>query len=869
MPYHKRKRARDEDGHRIEHPPPRSSWPLEAVVAVLLLAAPLAIGTVHLWTVLGMLLLAALAFGLLLWRTRRHGNGLKLFPLGLVLLVAAAWTALQLVPLPPGVVAALSPGAGDALETARAGTPLAGDWQPLSQSAPSTGLELLKLLGGLLVFLVVVNYHTDRHRARRLLKIVAWSGFAVALVGFFTKLFMARAIWGFYPMPREGFFFSTFVNPNHLAGFLLLCAPVALGLAFSAQGRQDRALYGFMGVIMGVAVFMSLSRGGMVAFAAGIGFLTFFAATRRARRLQRTFMVQALAAAVLLVAGYLAYDAVLKELRTLGDVAAVREEVKIQSWSALGPMIADHPLAGIGRGAYPIVYPRYKTLSHDATFTHAENETLQFLVDWGLPVGVLVIAGLVGCFLVGLSRARRSYTMGGILAGVFACLLHNQVDFNLETGAVLLVLLALYGVMATTPFSHAGRPPQWTSRLRLPRPAGWALLGLVLAAAAGLPAWVAAHDLDATTERLLAAKDQPRPAEPCDDSPLGAAACEAIAYHPADYLPPLVLGRAHLRAGQPALDRAVRWLAAAMLFNPTHAEAHRLAGRALFLAGQREQALLEYRLAARNAPQRRTAIVTEVLRLAGEPGAAIRATPRDAEALLDTARILNTLGRKAAAADAARLALEHNAGLLDAIDLLARLALERGRLVEAAELARRAVEIDPQHDAAWVMRGQVLLRQGRPEEAEEVWQEGWRTVPDSTRIAYRLVSLYLSQRRYQEAESAASRIETFAPPNDRAQARLLFLGGRIKEARQLFFDARQLYRRAVDLQPGNLAYLYRLGRLEEKVGAYDAAERIYEKLLEQRFRREEMRERIEVVRQARDLERDRAMWDKYVEPAAP
>ena len=866
MPYKKKKQALDEDGNPLPLAPPRSSWPVEVTLYLLVLLSPLALGTVHLGPVLGMLALALFAAAALLLRTRRRQLPIKLFPMGAVLLAGVGLTGLQLIPLPPGLVGFLSPGAAEVFDSALSGTPLADSWRPLSMSAPSTVLALYKMLAATLVFITVVNYFTDRHRARRLLKAIAWSGFLVALVGFFTKLFMAKEILGFHPLPHEVFFFSTFVNPNHMAGFLLMCSPLALGLALSAKGRQDRALFGFMGVIMGVAVFMSLSRGGMVAYTAGIAFLSVYAATRRARRLKHTVLVQVAAAGVLLISGYLAYDAVLKEFSTLGDVDAIREETKIQSWQALGPMIGDHPVVGIGRGAHATVYPRYKTLSTRSTFTHAENQTLQYLVDWGPVFGGLFILTLMGCFVMGLRRARHSYAMGGLLAGLFAAMLHNQVDFNLETGAVMGVFFAMFGLVAAAPFMHAGAPAEIETRLQLPRTAAWGLIALGLVLAIGLSPGAYQNEFFRQTNALVAAQNQKSPAEPCDESALGKAACELMAHHPADYLAPLLIGRNQLEADNADLNKALRWLSTAMFLNPTDPTAHSLAGRALYQTDSKDQALMEYRMAAQHAPGIQTATITEVLRLSNDPEAAIAATPHEPEALLKTARILNTLGRKEAAAKAARIALEHDSSSLKALDLLARLAFDAGRLDEAADLARQAIDVDALHEGAWVLRGQVLLKQDKQAEAENLWREGWAQVPDSTLIGQQLVELYIRTKRYKEAESATTRMQTFAAPDDRSHARLLMLGARIKEARQLYFDARQLYRQAVELQPGNLPYLYRLGLMEEKVGAWDEAQRIYKQLAEARFRSREMKERIDLVGQAREIEKNRAKWNELVEP---
>ena len=155
------------------------------------------------------------------------------------------------------------------------GTPLENGFRPLSLAAPHTALELIKVLLALLTFLTIVNYFNDRHRALRLCKVISWSGFLVALIGFFSSLFMLKSLLGFYPLSKDVFFFSTFVNPNHLAGFLLMSSPVALAISLASANRQDRALYGFMGAIIGVAVLMTLSRGGIIAYIASLVFFVF------------------------------------------------------------------------------------------------------------------------------------------------------------------------------------------------------------------------------------------------------------------------------------------------------------------------------------------------------------------------------------------------------------------------------------------------------------------------------------------------------------------------------------------------------------------------------------------------------------------
>jgi tetratricopeptide (TPR) repeat protein/O-antigen ligase len=827
---------------------------------------PLAIGTVHLWSVTIMLAVALFAYSALVLKRTRRRRSILLFPMGVALLAVSGLTLLQLVPLPPFMIRVLNPGAAELFDHVLAGTGLwgEGNWRALSLAPPTTAVELIKFLAYALAFLVVVNYFNDRHRARRLMKAVAWCGFTVALVGFFSKLFVAKEIFGIHPVAQGTFFFSTFVNPNHLAGFLGLCSPVALGLALSARDRQDRALYGFMGVIAGVGVFMSLSRGGIVAFCAGAVFLFIFAATRRSRKLRRIALVQALAAGVLVLAGYLAYDTVIKELKTLGDVEAVAEEVKIRSWSGTLPMMADHPVVGIGRGAYATVYPRYKTVEANRTFHHPENGVLQNMVEWGPVVGILFIGMFLLAFLLALARARQSYSMGGCIAGVFVVSLHNLVDFNLEVGGVAMPFLIVMGILAASPFTHAGIPRPGETRPRFGRPEAVALLPVAILAGVVCVVFGGAHRLEAATDALLV-EQKPEASEPCTETALGTAACEALRYYPADYMAPLVLGRAFLESRPVKLERAAHWLSRAQYLHPTSSVIHRLSGRALFHQGHREQALVEYRMSAEYDRSALTATTLEVLRLAGDPDAVIQATPREGKALLQVAKIFRNLGKNQAAANAARQALEMDSALIPAMDLLAEMALAQGRFEEAAGFARKAIDVDPLHERAHLIRGRVHFMQQDLERAEEAWRSGLDQVPDSARLAYRLVELFLSQKRLKEAEDVANRLKNFAPSDDRSQARLLLLLGRIQEAKGQNFEARRSYRMAADLAPDILPYLYRVGRMEQRMGNWSEAERIYKQLLKSKYRTREIEERLKVIQKARELEKDQARWKTWVE----
>ena len=151
------------------------------------------------------------------------------------------------------------------------------------------------------------------------------------------------------------------------------------------------------------------------------------------------------------------------------------------------------------------------------------------------------------------------------------------------------------------------------------------------------------------------------------------------------------------------------------------------------------------------------------------------------------------------------------------------------------------------------------MMRGKSEVAERIWREASSLIPDSTHLATKLVDLYLSQARHADAEAVVSRLKTFSQSDDRTQAQLMFLSGKIHAARNSLSEARANYQQATEMQPDNLHYLYQLGIIEEKIGAWDSAQRIYHKLKDLSYRSKELTDRLEVIKKAREIETGRAI----------
>ncbi len=845
----------------------RFDWFVELPMTLLIFFSPLAIGSVHLWSLIVVWILAMVAFLSLVVAGYRRKSAMKLYPMGALLLAASGLTLFQLIPVPAFMVRLLNPASAELFDFVLGGTGLWDEagWRSLSLQPPATAVELIKWSVYGLVFLVVINRYTNRHHARRLLKTVAWSGFVVALVGFFSKLFMADSILGVYAFKGEMRFFSTFVNSNHLAGYTGLCTPLIVGLALSSRYRQEKALYAFMAVITGAALIASLSRGGMIAFGIGCVFLMVFAMTRSMKDFRKVLMIQVVAAGVLLIAGYLFYDTIINELRTLGNLQAIEEDAKIRGWEGTLPMMAQHPIVGVGRGAFSTAYPKYKSVMLQGTFSHAENQVLQYMTEWGPLFGGLFVVGFVICFLMALRRAKHSFTMGGCLAGIFAVSAHNLVDFNLEIVGVALPFVVVLGVLAVSPFTHAGRPTKFERYFRLPYKIQPVLLGLTGLIGGACLSYAASNNIDRMTDNLMRHANV-NPTEPCSNNAFGMAACEIMRSHPADFMTPLLLGKLYLQEKPPKLQPAIHWLNRAQYLNPTMSLPHWLSGRALYLGGYEDQAMLEYRSAIHLDQKVLPEVIEEIFRLTKSPEMAIRATPNNAQASMQLAVLLTRKKEIQAAKKAARRALELDSSLLSALDLLGELAWMEGRMEDVLGLAKQTIEMDPLHDKGYYKAGLVYYAQNQRKQAEEVWLEGLSHVPESTQLSYRIVDLYLSENRIVEAEKIADRLRTFSRSDDYSQSRLSMLAGKIQSAKGRLFEARKHYRQASMISPSNLESLHMLAITEENMGNWIEARRIYEQLLVGGYRKEEMQQKIDAMKTAVEQEKHRARWENLIEP---
>jgi tetratricopeptide (TPR) repeat protein len=443
---------------------------VEAGILGILLLSPIPFGSVLPWAQAGLEAIVALTVGMWVIRMLAAGHlGLRANPL--------LWPGVAMLGLIGAQV--LLPGR--------------------SVNAYATW-ESFRLFVAYLAFLVVLGAHlvTPGRIVRLVSVLVAW-GVALASWGLLNRALGGQLVhWG----ERDGYhgrLVSTFVNPNHQALYFVIPlflavgmllrparrsrAPVPAGavtMSLRGTGAVARILFGAAALVLGVALVLTASRGGVAAAIAGVLAVGVLALVGRVRSGILIGFVASLAA----FTGYIAWlgaDVLVDRLAVLArePFADLRWEI----WRSTLRIAADAPMLGAGLGTFEdaIIAHRPAILSDPRFVDHAHNDYLQLLAEGGI-VAVLILVWAAAAwltFVIARWRDRQDAFVRGLVLGglgaVVAVACQSGVDFGLHMPAnalLLVAVLALLPAVVTLRAHRAGLKvdlPEWRGRLGLRR----------------------------------------------------------------------------------------------------------------------------------------------------------------------------------------------------------------------------------------------------------------------------------------------------------------------------------------------------------------------------------------------------------------
>lgn len=316
-----------------------------------------------------------------------------------------------------------------------------------------TGAALLMALWAALSLVRSPTLSTGLNALMALLMTLAWSGLAArlsrdrrALTVLFVTLIAAGTLGAALGLQeyvakwKEGSAlhrtFGAFLNPDFLAGYLLLTLPVTAAAFTGAKDRLSRLALGVALLLQTMCLMLTGSRTGLAALAAGMLVWTALSVWSGAARQRWKWLGAALALVVIgavlasaptrarlsepsfaAAAGRHASPAPAgagQHDEAQASAPATATTTKSQSfafrrwtWHGTIELIKTNPLLGTGLGSFELAYPRYAVTAFTA---HAHNSLLQWTGDTGLPGAILLLTVLAAAtaFSFNVLRLRRA-----------------------------------------------------------------------------------------------------------------------------------------------------------------------------------------------------------------------------------------------------------------------------------------------------------------------------------------------------------------------------------------------------------------------------------------------------------------------------
>ncbi len=360
--------------------------------------------------------------------------------------------------------------------------------QALSVDPYSTRFFLIKLVVYAVFFSACLAFINQERRFKKVVLMIVIFGAFMAFFGILQRLANPDGIYGIRSTPHA-IPFGPFVNQHHFASFMQMTGGVALGLLFGKTTRKDKKiLLAIAVVIMGIAIVLTSSRGGLLGFGAVLAFVTvlnFLSGRWSGDSLSESRDVGMPRKVALAAAGVAIVVVIFGSVLLLGGndsllrgIGAVKADGDFSSgrahfWPIAIQIFFEHPFFGAGFEAFGTAFTKHDTWRGQFRVEQAHNEYLQTLADAGLAGFACVVGFIYLLFRKGLktivdSTGLRRDAAVGALAGCFGILVHSFFDFPMRTPSnafFFLLLCAVATVSIRSKDAHAHRRSHRASAL--------------------------------------------------------------------------------------------------------------------------------------------------------------------------------------------------------------------------------------------------------------------------------------------------------------------------------------------------------------------------------------------------------------------
>jgi O-antigen ligase len=297
-------------------------------------------------------------------------------------------------------------------------------------------------------------------------KLVTGYGLVVASFAVLQGMAPNGKLYWTWPLEQGGSIYGPYVNRNHYAGLMEMLTPFPLVLAVTqfTDGNRKIAVAG-VAAVMAASIFLSGSRGGMAAFVAQMVLLSVLLVRKRKGTWKQPLLLGGFLAVVIVFLVWMGGNELTRRLVSIHSSA--REElsggVRLTIDRDCLRMFIKRPLLGWGLGAFPIVYPEFRSFYTTFFVNQAHNDYLQLLVETGLAGFSIAIWFLLLVFRHAKSKlhnwtetASGAMTVAALL-GCVGILVHSFLDFNLQIPANAALFYVLCAIAASAPLQESHR----------------------------------------------------------------------------------------------------------------------------------------------------------------------------------------------------------------------------------------------------------------------------------------------------------------------------------------------------------------------------------------------------------------------------
>lgn len=273
---------------------------------------------------------------------------------------------------------------------------------------------------------------------------------------------------------------GTFINRNHLAGYLEMALALGIGLllaqsthysgSWRERARQfitmllsSKVALRLLLAVMVIALVMTHSRMGNTAFFASMsiaGVLALILMKHKTR--STTVLLSSLMIIDIAIVGtFFGVEKVADRLQKTSAKQEARDEI----YNDVLDIWQQYPLTGTGAGSFVYAFPALKSenIVQERFNNNAHNDYLQFLMEFGAPATAALGSAVLFSLWTGIQamRKRRSELHKGMgfasTMGIIAIGIHSTVDFNLQIPAnayMFIFLMALAFIARWGPSEH-------------------------------------------------------------------------------------------------------------------------------------------------------------------------------------------------------------------------------------------------------------------------------------------------------------------------------------------------------------------------------------------------------------------------------